>query len=75
MNVVVERTNNHIKWVILWRESRSDPWQVHRHQSGAAFRFNDLTYCSGEIRRRRKNGEEALAVREDRAFLAYGVTV
>jgi hypothetical protein len=64
------------RWVILWRDHPDQIWSVHRHHSSdTPFRYKDLSNCSSVVRGRRKKGQEAMAVREDRAFAAYGVTV
>jgi hypothetical protein len=62
-----------IKWVVLFRKDTISDWQIYRHHvNGTPFRFKNLDTAGPEVRKRRRQGQLANAVREDRVNI-YGV--
>lgn len=74
MSVVETPVNQALKWVVLWRKSAADKYKVYVHPNAkVASRYNSIEGAGGTIRMLRRQGKEACAVREDRAYTVYGI--
>jgi hypothetical protein len=63
------------KWIILFRKDQLSRWEIHaHHDSKTPYRFKVPENAYTEVKRRRRNGQIANAVREDKLSL-YGVVL